>query len=154
MTSPDQPTGPYLKSPHAGSNSHRPRASDQPPGLTDRPPGAPARTSRCWQRILVTAVVGLIGAGAVACALVHRDKNEAIRHCQAAISKKLRAPSTAEFTDTTVSRGDSGFGTHYYDVAGTVDAQNGFGAMVRGEYTCELTQRPDGQWLVTSTRVL
>ncbi len=56
---------------------------------------------------------------------------EAIAQCEAAISKRLKSPSTADFNSTA-----TGSGT--WTVTGTVDAQNSFGATVRADYQCSV----------------
>jgi hypothetical protein len=59
------------------------------------------------------------------------------RACERYVAAQLKAPSTAEFTDTEAT----GIGAQR-TVSGSVDAQNGFGAMIRSSFTCdvELTQ--------------
>lgn len=56
---------------------------------------------------------------------------EAIAQCEAAIEERLKAPATAEFDSTA-----SGSGT--WIVVGTVDSENGFGAMVRSSFQCSV----------------
>lgn len=54
------------------------------------------------------------------------------------ISGFLKSPSTAEFNDAYVwERGDS-----TYTVSGEVDSQNGFGAMIRVNYTVDVQFLP------------
>lgn len=66
------------------------------------------------------------------------DAYSAQRQCQDWVEEQLRAPATAEFSnqDVTVT------GTNAWEVTGDVDAENGFGALVRNEWTC--TIRLDG----------
>ncbi len=55
--------------------------------------------------------------------------------CKDAVRARLKAPSTADFPepiDVTVSRKNPAD----YSVSGAVDAQNGFGAKLRQNYTC------------------
>lgn len=54
--------------------------------------------------------------------------------CHELVSKRLKAPSTAKFGNENETQ--SG-GT--WKATGTVDSQNGFGAMIRGSYTCTMT---------------
>lgn len=57
----------------------------------------------------------------------------ATSYCQMAIKEQLKAPSTADFHwDTKVAPGEDGT----ILVAGTVDAQNSFGAMLQNRYVC------------------
>ncbi len=56
------------------------------------------------------------------------------RACERAVTGQLKAPSTAEFSGTTAT----GSGTAF-NVTGSVDAQNGFGAMIRNSFECSVT---------------
>lgn len=60
------------------------------------------------------------------------NANEVIAHCEAAVEKQLKAPTTAEFASTA-----TGSGT--WEVTGTVDSENSFGATVRSDYACTVT---------------
>lgn len=53
--------------------------------------------------------------------------------------EKLRSPKTAEFGIAT----SRWMGDCNANVYGTVDAQNGFGAMIRSSYTAKMIYRPD-----------
>lgn len=67
--------------------------------------------------------------------------------CQSPVSGRLRAPSTAKFPYITapgVSAVHVGGGV--YRVRGFVDAQNGFGAMLRTSWTCEIKENSDKTW--------
>lgn len=61
------------------------------------------------------------------------------------VKSKLKAPSTAEFQmcykATTTYQGSQ----NYY-TTGYVDSQNGFGAMLRTEYTVKIVDNQDGYW--------
>lgn len=62
--------------------------------------------------------------------------------CRGMVQDKLKAPSTADFSNESVS----GSGTSW-TVSGSVDAQNSFGAKIRSSYTCSITFSPsDDQW--------
>ena len=55
------------------------------------------------------------------------------KDCERLVESRLKAPSTAKFSSTaTKSSGE-------WHVAGTVDSQNSFGAMVRSSFTCTVT---------------
>lgn len=57
---------------------------------------------------------------------------EARAACTEWVEGNLKAPSTAEFTDVeTTSKGDG-----RYEVTGSVDAENGFGAKLRVNFSC------------------
>ena len=67
--------------------------------------------------------------------------------CQDPVRGQLRAPSTAEFPYTTapgVSVAHLGDGV--YKVNAFVDAQNGFGAMLRTSWTCEIAENSNQTW--------
>ena len=70
---------------------------------------------------------------------------EAKDSCHEWVKEKLKSPATAEFS------GDSVTGTGGdYAIAGNVDSQNGFGAVVRTAWTC--TVRLDGDtWRGSAT---
>lgn len=69
--------------------------------------------------------------------------------CETFVERQLRAPSTADFpshTDYVIS----GSGDRYV-VNGYVDAQNGFGAMIRTDWTCTvLRDNANEQWTLES----
>lgn len=57
---------------------------------------------------------------------------EAQKTCERAIEQILKSPSTAEFSSQASGSGP-------YDVTGTVDSENGFGAMLRSSFGCTVT---------------
>lgn len=63
------------------------------------------------------------------------------------VPKRLKAPSTAEFSGVTVA--SSG---EVYTVTGSVDAQNSFGAMIRSSFTC-VVRDAGSQWVLQSAAV-
>lgn len=85
--------------------------------------------------------------------LVPSDEDEAVDRCQAAVLERLQAPSTAEWVDDSLSVAvqEGEFGS-YFDVSGKIDAENGFGAKVRGDYSCKLVL-DDGGWTVQGVDV-
>lgn len=62
--------------------------------------------------------------------------------CREQAKKLLRAPATAQFSEETVPHESSGTG--WWQVNGLVDAQNGFGALVRNHYDCTSQRTPTG----------
>ncbi|EYR62157.1 hypothetical protein N866_11165 [Actinotalea ferrariae CF5-4] len=62
---------------------------------------------------------------------------EARAQCETWLLDQLRAPSTADFSDVEVTGGPAS-----WEVEGSVDAENGFGAMLRSRWTCDI--RLDG----------
>lgn len=111
---------------------------------------AAPRRRRWW---IAPVVVGVLAAaGGTAYAAIPNDEDRAVDRCQQSVTAKLRSPSTASYGKTTVVSEDGNFAT-YYKVFGTVDAQNGFGATIRGVYRCEVNRENDGGWLVRSTEL-
>ena len=65
---------------------------------------------------------------------------------QADVRLSLRAPSTAEFPSR-FGAGTRNLGNCVYQVSGQFDAQNGFGAMIRGKFTGTTEYFPEsGSW--------
>lgn len=63
--------------------------------------------------------------------------------CEQFVTNAIKTPSTAKFPDgARVEKNPVGA----YVVTGEVDAQNGFGAMIRQTYTCTVTHDGRGQW--------
>lgn len=69
--------------------------------------------------------------------------------CEFAIKRLLRSPSTADFPfglgAYVVNKGNN-----IYSLISHVDAQNGFGGIVRTRFTCvlKLAKKADGEWSV------
>lgn len=69
------------------------------------------------------------------------------------VAQQLRSPSTAEFpssSNTTISS----YGECSFSISGYVDAQNGFGAMVRSHYTAEITRNGEHGWRFSGVEFL
>lgn len=79
----------------------------------------------------IIATLVLVVGGFVAYNVLGESKAE--RVCKEAIEEDLKAPSTAEWVDVEVD--DSGDTTK---VTGNVDAENSYGAKVRGSFSCEV----------------
>lgn len=60
----------------------------------------------------------------------------AVIQCQQYVKARLRAPSTADFPF--LDHNVTNTGSETYLVRSYVDAQNGFGAMIRSNYRCEI----------------
>ena len=56
--------------------------------------------------------------------------------CKDWVKDKLKAPSTADFGGESVDGGPDADG--YFTVSGYVDAENGFGANIRADWTCDI----------------
>ena len=57
---------------------------------------------------------------------------KAIDECKDLVLDKLRAPTSAIFSEIQVNDLDD----KSYEIVGSFDAQNGFGAMLRGSFRC------------------
>jgi len=76
------------------------------------------------------------------------DKNKSLAYVmiQTDVRNSLRSPSTAEFPGRYGS-GTGHIGDCVYRVIGNFDAQNGFGAMIRGSFTGTVQYYPErGSW--------
>ena len=80
------------------------------------------------------------------------DAFDAWWKCRTVVESGLKAPSTADFKTFREAQ-DSRRLTNQpakkvYSVDVSVDAQNSFGAMIRADYTCQVTFQPmsDGEW--------
>jgi hypothetical protein len=65
-------------------------------------------------------------------------------YCEEAVRARLKAPSSAEFSnqfETEISEVTAG---QTYRVRGSVDAQNSFGAKIRGRYICTVSTYRSG----------
>lgn len=60
------------------------------------------------------------------------DEREAITQCEGFADQRLKAPATAEYN---LAATENGAG---WNVTGTVDSENGFGAKVRSDVVCQL----------------
>jgi hypothetical protein len=71
---------------------------------------------------------------------------EAEYYCEEFVRDRLRAPSTAEFSNVTGIGGGNAF-----TVRGQVDAENAFGAALRRSFTCQVRYDPSDQsWTLVS----
>lgn len=84
----------------------------------------------------IFAIVGAVLAAIVIAfiALAGSGQRAASNACHAAVTQQLAAPASAHWRDEVVTKTASG-----YVVAGSVDAQNAFGAMLPTYYRCTVT---------------
>lgn len=68
------------------------------------------------------------------------SQTEAIIYAQGFVENCLRAPATAQFPWETMAILDG----DVWRVSGSVDSQNGFGALIRSDWQCELRKSSDG----------
>lgn len=102
------------------------------------------------KEIAITAGVGLL------CVAVwfypeieeYNSKQEAWEVAKVLIAEKLNSPSTASFGNQTIEDCFSGY-RNRYTFDGWVDAQNGFGAVVRNRVNCEVTNYDGEGWKVS-----
>ncbi|MEN8145256.1 MAG: hypothetical protein ABFS14_09925 [Gemmatimonadota bacterium] len=66
--------------------------------------------------------------------------------CQNFVERNLKAPSTAKFARMGQSQIATRPGYGQYRVVSYVDAQNSFGAMLRNEYTCDVSFVSGDRW--------
>ena len=79
-------------------------------------------------------------------------EGQAFAVSQDAVRAKLKAPSTASFPWTPIQAQHTG--DCKFQVLAYVDAQNGFGAMIRSNYMATLTYVPETKgWRVTAVRL-
>lgn len=69
--------------------------------------------------------------------------------CQSFVRKQLKAPSTAKFPAAESTKKDGAT----YTVAGGVDAQNSYGAMVRTPYTCVVHADGNDKWSLVDLKM-
>ncbi len=93
----------------------------------------------CFGVFAVLAILGSLLPGSDGASDPDDRGTMAVIQCQNYVKVRLRAPSTADFPflDHSVSR----MGNEAYVVRSYVDAQNGFGAMIRSTYACKIRYR-------------
>lgn len=96
----------------------------------------------------------LLAAGALIVGLVihvisqNSPEKQAIHACEQYISDNvLTSPASAKYSE------EQFFDTDRPEVAGKVDSQNGYGAMIRSSFRCNMT-KTGGVWTVTSGFVI
>lgn len=102
--------------------------------------------------LIVSAIVGVILVAGIASLLIpghglaqavaRGTETEAYVHAREFVTASLRAPATAQFPWQPDS---ASFDGTAWRIAGYVDSQNGFGALIRSHWSCEL-EKSGGQW--------
>ncbi|HVU60235.1 MAG TPA: hypothetical protein VHD58_01105 [Mycobacteriales bacterium] len=77
-------------------------------------------------------------------------QSEAKSTCHAAVKEQLAAPATAQFHNEQVSKTTDGSGD--LQVTGSVDSENGFGALLTSSFVC--TTSDDGVIMVDDPTVV
>lgn len=95
--------------------------------------------------VVLVALTGLVsacgGSGGASDEPGEGDKFSAAVMCEEFVKDRLKAPATAEFdTEPGTKSGRA------WVVQGVVDSENGFGAMLRSDFTCRLRYAGDDEW--------
>lgn len=115
------------------------------------------RKSRRGPLIVLVSVLVLVGVFAIIAAVAPRkDKHvdpvtgdasaDAETMCQSFVRKQLKAPATAKFPKADSTKKDGAT----YTVAGGVDAENSFGALVRTPFTCVVHADGGTKWTLVN----
>jgi hypothetical protein len=112
-------------------------------------------------KLIVRAIFGALLLGYVAykvvaggCAGAEPGNNnaegadDAVEICQQNIAKQLKAPATAVFGKASATKTDE---DKTWEVTGSVDAQNGFGALIRASWSCKAQHVDGDRWHVDAT---
>lgn len=86
--------------------------------------------------VVIFAVVTIVGLVTPDEPYDSNNEYEAIAQCEDRVEDLLKAPATAEFDSSAVGSGT-------WTVTGTVDAENGFGAMIRSDFQCTVVIEGD-----------
>lgn len=98
--------------------------------------------------VLIAAIGNYNDAGGSAYQAEVIDSTDAIFMAQHFVEQRLRAPATAKFPWTDQHRVLKVEGEgEVYRVNSYVDSQNGFGAMIRSYWYCELEHIGNNKWL-------
>src|SRR5262245_12555700 len=77
------------------------------------------------------------------------DKYGAEAAAHSFVRARLKAPSTADFSDDLTFANNDGS----YVVSGAVDAQNSYGTMIRTRYVCTVEPKATGGWRLVSLTI-
>lgn len=106
----------------------------------EQPP--PAEKNRA--PVIIVALIVLIVAAAIVIVVLltsgPSDEQRAITACDDAVRSQLKAPSTAKFSGEHIVPTDA-VGAPM--IKGSVDAENGFSAMIRTGFTCYMVTNND-----------
>ena len=131
-----------------GADPHQPEAApaNEPGGQPAAVPAKwpPWKTALAW--VAVVAVLLLCGYGINNKAQDNSvDGYDAQVACKDFVRDRLKAPATAEFSNLR----HAGAGTDW-TFTGAVDAQNGFGAMLRMNWSCSIRLEGGDTWRLRS----
>jgi hypothetical protein len=88
------------------------------------------KNSRVFAFFGLLASLILISSSLTSCGI--SGKSKSINACKDLVREKLRSPSTAKFPEVNYEDIDG----KSFEISGSFDAQNGFGAMLRGSFKC------------------
>lgn len=117
------------------------------------------KTATVYDRIPNWAIVGVfvLAAGLGLLAYLLRDtspeagsERDAKASCQTFVDRRLKAPSTAEYSGESASLGAE---TRVWTVVGSVDSGNSFGGTVRNRFTCATKIADAGSWELVDLQV-
>lgn len=104
-------------------------------------------------KLAATVVAAALVVGGAACGDVDSDEGptdySAFEICKKFVKDRLKSPGSASFRNFFEDDGEvsvSGFGDGPYKVISTVDSENGFGALIRTDFVCEVKHTGDGNW--------
>lgn len=104
--------------------------------------------------LVLAGVTAACGGGTTSDSPTDR-RFEAFDVCTQFVEDRLKAPATAKFRNPYQDDGEVSFiavPAGGWTVRSTVDAQNGFGALVRNDFIC--TVRPEGErWSLVTIKV-
>lgn len=82
------------------------------------------------------------------------DRSDACFMSQKFVTQNLKAPTTAQFPDWTEENCITSQAGNHWTVTSFVDAQNGFGALIRSDYTARMTYQPERDgWTLTGLTI-
>ncbi|KZE41376.1 hypothetical protein [Microbacterium sp. T32] len=87
-------------------------------------------------------IIAAVVIGAFAGFTPSANKYTAAQQCEQTVSSYLKAPSTAQFHSDISAATESAIDAGPWLIIGTVDSENGFGAMLRSNYSCHVTFTP------------
>jgi len=82
-------------------------------------------------------------------------KAEAVVYCEDAVKQRLKAPSSAEFAGSWMTKTEyvTDLGGGLYRMRSYVDAQNSFGAKIRSNFICEIEFDTQGGWKINRLEI-
>lgn len=110
----------------------------------------------CWMLLIVFVVLPFIAInfGHKSVVAGNVDRSDACFMSQKFVKQSLKAPATAQFPDWTEENCSATHTGDTWTVTSYVDAQNGFGALIRSDYTVGMAYHPDRDtWTLTNISV-